>query len=98
MLITDAIDDYLRLIVRTRPWTKAREEEILTPFGTWMYEQADLALELDAISPAIVQRYVAHAGLSDDEHTDLDRTLGKVLLWAESRGFVRRNPFMRLAA
>ncbi len=98
MEINEAIDDYLRLIVRTRPWTKQREEELLVPFGDWVYEQPDLALELETITPALVQRYGADVKLPIGERDDLERTLGKFWLWAESRGHVRGNPFVMLIA
>ena len=98
MEIIVAIDDYLRLIVRTRPWTKAHEEELLEPFGTWLYEQPDAMPELDAVTPALVLRYSQSVRLSTSQRDDLDRTLYKFFLWAESRGHVRGNPFMTLAA
>ncbi len=93
-----AIDDYLHTIVRTRPWTKVREEELLTPFSDWLYEQPDRAVQLALITPAVVRQYMETTGLGDSEQDDLQTTLGKLLLWAEVRGHIQSNPFATNAA
>lgn len=84
--------------MRTRPWTKRREEELLVPFGDWLYEQSHLSANLDRLTPSITRQYAAAVGLSDDDQEDLDTTLCKLLLWAEIRGFVKTNPFSILLA
>ncbi len=92
-----AIDDYMHVIARTRPWTKKREEALLTPFVEWLYEQPDEPVELKAIGPAVLARYVAATGLDNEEHDDLAHTLRHVYMWAEQSGWVSSNPFASVA-
>ena len=96
--IEAAIDDYLHTIVRTRPWTKAREEELLTSFSDWLYEQPELAIELASVTPEVVRHYSETRGLGESEQSELQTTLGKLLLWAEVRGHIQNNPFATRAA
>ena len=93
-----AVDDYLHTIVRTRPWTKAREEQVLTSFTEWLSEQPDHSLELVSVTPEVVQHYSETNGLGESEQSDLEATLGKLLLWAEVRGHIQSNPFAAKAA
>ncbi len=84
--------------MRTRPWTKAREEELLTSFSDWLYEQSEHTVELALVTPAIVRHYSETIGLGDAEQDDLRTTLGKLLLWADVRGYIESNPFATRAA
>lgn len=36
----EALDEYLHVIVRTRPWTKKAQEDILSCFGIWLEERS----------------------------------------------------------
>lgn len=98
LAIEAAIDDYLHTIVRTRPWTKAREEELLTSFSDWLYEQQEHTVELASVTPEVVRHYSQITGLAESEQSEIQTTLGKLLLWAEVRGHIRSNPFAAKAA
>lgn len=49
-----AIDDYMHVIARTRPWSLKREDELLEAFSEWLYEQAAPRVMLDEVAPAQV--------------------------------------------
>jgi hypothetical protein len=82
-----AIDDYLHAIIRTRPWTKKREEELLTSLSDWLYAQPDLSVQLASVTPPVVRRYCATTGLDDAEQDDLQVTLIRLRVWAEINGY-----------
>jgi hypothetical protein len=92
-----AVDDYMHIIVRTRPWTKKWEEELLTPFVEWLYQQPKARVELSAITPAVVERYVTAMELNSEQHDDLAHVLRLVFMWAEQSGWVQSNPFAATA-
>jgi hypothetical protein len=96
--IEAAIDDYLHTIVRTRPWTKAREEDLLTSFSDWLYEQPGHSVELASVTPEVVRHYSETRGLGESEQSELQATMGKLLIWAEVRGHIQSNPFGAKAA
>lgn len=87
-----ALDDYLHQIVRTRPWTKKREEELLTAFAEWLAGQPDLQSDLASITPALVQRYIATEGLDAPTCGEFDTALHNFRLWADYYGLVPTNP------
>lgn len=87
-----AIDDYLHLIVRTRPWTKAREEELLDAFCDWAYARGP-APTLAAVTPSLAARHAADAGYPPAAAAELVAALGKLSAWAVSRGLMARSPF-----
>ncbi len=93
MTIDEAIDEYLHALVRSRPWTKKREEAALTAFGTWLLAQPDVRLTLDAITPAVAERYVAAAGLAAAERDHLLGALHHLYTWAIYARATTRNPF-----
>ncbi len=78
-----AIDDYLHAIVRTRPWTKQREEELLRSLSDWLYAQPDLSVELAAVTPPVVRRYGEMMGRDDTEQDDLQTAVTRLLVWAD---------------
>lgn len=88
-----AIDDYLHLIVRTRPWTKAREEELLDAFCDWAYARPGPAPTLAAASPALAARHAADAGYTPGTAAELAAALGRLAAWAVARGLMAENPF-----
>lgn len=91
-----AIDDYLHTIVRSQPWIKKQEEEILLAFSEWLYDQ-QLSRELDDVGPELTARYAAAASLSPADHEALNRALQHVFAWAEYQHEVTANPFLAAA-
>ena len=81
------IDNYLHAIVRTRPWTKKREEELLTSLSDWLYAQPGLSVQLASVTSPVVRRYCAATGLDDAGLDDLQVTLIRLRLWAEINGY-----------
>jgi site-specific recombinase XerD len=88
-----AIDEYLHTIVRTRPWTKKREEELLEGFSQWQAEQAQSRMTLDAITVNDVQRYATAVDLRDTDRDDLVAALHHVFLWSIRQGWIDASPF-----
>lgn len=88
-----AIDDYLHLIVRTRPWTKKREEELLCEFEEWLYEQHERRFDLAEITPELATQYAATINLSMAERDELLRVLGTFCLWATQQQLIETNQF-----
>ena len=82
----EAVDDYLHLIVRTRPWTKKEDEALLTGFGEWLEKRP--SPRLDEISPALIRAYVDDARLEPAEEQALHAALGRLLSWGEWQGLV----------
>lgn len=92
-LIDVAIDDYMHVIARTRPWSLKREDELLEAFSEWLYEQAAPRVMLDEVAPAQVQRFVVAAGWSEAAQQELIDVLSNVYLWSAKQGWVTVNPF-----
>lgn len=93
-----AIDDYLHTIVRTRPWTKAREEELLVAFSDWLYEQPAATIMLTDIATEHVKQYATAAVLSESTQHELCNVLNNVYRWSAKQGWIARNPFGMAAA
>ena len=93
-----ALDDYLHQIVRTRPWTKKREEAFLTSFSAWLAEQPDAPGELAAITPALSERYAVACGLAAAQCACLTEALHHFYAWAQYQGLVSTNPFATLVS
>jgi hypothetical protein len=89
-----AIDEYLHAIVRTRPWTKQREEELLTALSDWLYTQPSQSVDLAAITPPVVRQYSDMRGLDDAEQDDLKTALTRLLVWADINGHLQGSPHM----
>ena len=88
-----AIDDYMHVIARTRPWTIKREEECLEAFSCWLYEQPAANVMLDGIAPDHVQRYAMAKNLSPTEQDELHTVLTNVYRWSVQQGWIEHNPF-----
>lgn len=93
-----AIDDYMHVIARTRPWSIKREDELLEAFSEWLYEQVEPRVMLDEVAPAQVQHFVAAAGWSDAEQQELLDVLNNLYLWSAKQGWVTVNPFESVTA
>lgn len=93
-----AIDDYMHVIVRTRPWTKKLEEGVLEGFAAWLQTQPNAPVFLHEISPEHVQRYIGAAELSSAEQRDLHEALHNLHLWAAKQGWIEQNRFDAIAA
>lgn len=87
------IDDYLHVIVRTRPWTKKREEVLLLAFCDWFYEQPGSIHVITAVSPTTTEQYAQAVGLESAEHDELNAAFYTLFLWAEQQYAVPTNPF-----
>ncbi len=93
-----AIEDYLHLIVRTRPWTKKHDEAVLTDFSDWLHEHYGRDVTLAALRPEDATRYVEANALSATDQAELFKTLGLLYLWATQQGLVENNPYVELVA
>lgn len=93
-----AIDDYMHVIARTRPWSMKREGEILEAFSEWLYEQPEQRVMLDEVTGEQVQQYAATTGVSDEEQQELTAVLNNLYLWADKQGWTTLNPFDRVTA
>lgn len=89
-----ALDDYLHVIVRTSPWIKRREDELLTGLVEWLYAQPDARVDLASVTPAIVANYAAATSLPAGDQEELSVALSHVFMWAERNGAVTENPFV----
>lgn len=91
--IDAVIDDYLHKIVRNRPWTKAREEELLNAYAEWLYEQPEHGVMLADVGPTSVEHYAAVAGLSGADREALWDSLRHVFAHGVRSGWIDGNPF-----
>jgi hypothetical protein len=82
----EAVDDYLHLIVRTRPWTKKDDEELLTAFGEWLEQRSPA--QIDDVTHELIAAYVADARLGPADEQAVRTALGRLLSWAEWQGLV----------
>ncbi len=78
----DALDDYLHLIVRTRPWTKKREEQWLRTFGEWLEQRWGTNATLTWESLSLVAPCAAEQGLQAGEREEMEVAVGNLCLWA----------------
>ena len=88
-----ALDDYLHTIVRTQPWIKAREEDLLATFGEWLAMQPRIPDSLTSITPALVESYVAADCLQPAEYDELVEALHNLCSWAQYQDLIPENPF-----
>jgi hypothetical protein len=88
-----AVADYLHAVVRVRPWTRKREEEMLDAFCDWMYASPGVGPALAAVTPELAARYAAGAGLDAAEAEELRAVLRSLSLWACAQGVRETNPF-----
>jgi site-specific recombinase XerD len=88
-----AIDDYMHVIARTRPWTIKHEEAYLEAFSAWLYEQPNGNVLLTEIDTAHLHSYATDAALSPAEQDDLRSVLNNVYCWSAHQGWIEHNPF-----
>lgn len=93
-----AIDDYMHVIARTRPWSMRREEELLEVFSEWLYEQPEPRVMLNEIVPEQVQHFVAAAEWNEEDQQELIDVLNNLYLWSGKQGWVVVNPFEGVTA
>ena len=81
------IDEYLRVIVRTHPWMKRREEEALTRFAEWARVQdGEVAGRLGAAGDRLVQRCAAELELDVEARAQLQSSVRNLARWAVAEG------------
>jgi hypothetical protein len=90
-----ALDDYLHLIVRTRPWTKREDEALLADFGEWL--EAQSVERLDAVTPELVHAYARDGGLIPAKEQAFYTAVRRLGMWAEWQGLVPAESLSRLA-
>lgn len=78
--LVEAIDEYLHLIVRVRPWTRKREEAALTGFAAWLGEKATLT----SVTPALASNYIQEARLDPDRAEAVLAAVDHLLGWAHT--------------
>ncbi len=83
-----AVDEYLHAIVRAHPWTVKRETAILEGFSDWLYAQPELSVELERITPVVVQRYATESGLSNRDRDAVAATIDHLRGWVDTRGLM----------
>ena len=93
-----AVDEYLHAIVRTRPWTKKREEELLTSLSDWLYAQPDLSVQLASVTPQVVRQYSETSGLDDADQDNLQAAVTRLRVWADINGHLQSSPHVANAA
>lgn len=93
LTLAAAIDDYLHTIVRSRPWTIKRDQEILEALDTWLSGPDDDSPPIAQIDPAIVERYVRDAGIDQPQRAELHAALDALFTWLVHDRAVSDNPF-----
>jgi len=93
MALDAAIDDYLHTIIRSRPWAKKREEELLGGFSEWLYAQPNANVTLDSLDSSVVTEYATSQRLDAAEQDELLATLNNLYVWAIYAQAVDANPF-----
>lgn len=79
------VDDYLRVVVRTRPWTRRQEGEMLAAFVEWVAADPDrLSLDAPACGAALAARCAEELGLSPDLGERLTVAVRSFAAWAEA--------------
>ncbi|MDQ3522958.1 MAG: hypothetical protein M3434_11565 [Gemmatimonadota bacterium] len=91
--LEQAIDDYLHVVVRTRPWTRKREAEALTAFVAWFRgPPTSSGASLADLTPALARHSATERGLDAGELEQLLTALQNLLAWgAALRGWHNAN-------
>lgn len=80
------VDEYLRVIVRTRPWTRRREEASLGLLVGWADPLAGVsAADGEAIDHALLDRCETELGLDPTAREGLRVAVGNLNRWARAR-------------
>ncbi len=91
--LASAVDDYLRLITRVRPWTKRAEERRLADLCRWLDGLPSGPPGLNELpASGAVARYLNAAGADADERAGMVSTLGNFYRWAVANEMTRENP------
>ena len=88
-----AIDDYMHVIARTRPWTMKREAELLEAFSDWLYEQPTRNVMLHDLANEHIRQYAATTNLSPAAQDELLIVLNNMYHWSAQQGWSESNPF-----
>jgi hypothetical protein len=79
------IDEYLRVIVRTRPWTKRREEEALGTFSKWMQSHArERDADLAVRGVALAERCADDLSLDREGRERLRSAVRGLTMWVRA--------------
>ncbi|MEW5925989.1 MAG: hypothetical protein AB1941_00745 [Gemmatimonadota bacterium] len=79
------VDDYLRVIVRTRPWTRRAEEEALAALAEWAAgDPARLELRAPGAPDAVAARCAAELRLAPEQQERMTAALRSFAAWAEA--------------
>lgn len=92
MTLDAAVNGYLAQISRTRPWTLAREQQLLFTFCGWLGTQP-VRPTLDAVSPIFATSYAHDQCLKSNERDELLMVVHNLCLWANCQGLIVHNPF-----
>lgn len=85
----EAIDDYLHVIVRTRPWTRKREAEALTAFAAWLRGRAsNEPASLAGLTPTLARHSATERSLDAGETEQLLTALHNLLAWGRAEGLL----------
>ncbi|MDQ3389338.1 MAG: hypothetical protein M3483_07540 [Gemmatimonadota bacterium] len=84
------IDDYLRVIVRTRPWTRRREEEALTTLLSWVNAQPGSVKTL-LVTEDVVAQCADDLDLGHEARENLQLAARNLMAWARGEGKLERN-------
>ncbi|HEX6913514.1 MAG TPA: hypothetical protein VF142_24120 [Longimicrobium sp.] len=85
MTFDAAVAEYLHRTDHARPWTRRQEEDALDGLSGWLHA-GRRTVPLSAVTPQLVARYAAQAGLSPEELDDLHGTLAGLRCWARAAG------------
>ena len=85
MHLDAAIDDYLHLIVRTRPWTKKREAELLDAWSEWLNARTQEPIHLTPDARRLAAMYADETRLAPGRRSDLAEAVDRLCRWAEPR-------------
>lgn len=80
-----AVDEYIHLISRTRPWTKAEEEEFLLGWSDWLYERFGPDVPLARAGPAVLLAFGEERGVTPERIEEFARIVSNVWVVALGR-------------
>jgi hypothetical protein len=86
-------DDYLRVIARTRPWTRRAEAEALAAFAEWAAGDPErLRLESPDGAAALAARCAAELGLAPELRERMATALRGFAAWAAAEAGLAGTP------
>lgn len=84
------VDDYLRAIVQSRPWTKRREEAALTRLVEWAHAQHAGNVDLRRNGEMVLERCLVDLALSGRAGERFRHAIRNFLRWVQDQG--QRSP------